>query len=91
MGQLLDSDADILLCECGEDDNPCHSEQLLRVEGHFELPRETQTDDGGWNITDDLWESYEEFEDHGGVGDEWRRLDCDLVFAPIGLDPVDED
>jgi hypothetical protein len=91
MGQILDSDSEILFCECGEEDNPYHSEQFLRVTGHFDLPRETQTDDGGWNITDDLWESFEEFEDHGGVGDDWRRLDCDLVFTAIGLDPIEED
>ena len=88
VGEILDADQDILFCECGEEENPCHSEQFLRIVGHFELPRETQTDDQGWNISDDLWESFEEFEDHGSVGAEWRKLDCDLVFVPLGLDPV---
>jgi hypothetical protein len=53
------------------------------------LPRETHTDDKGWNIPEDLWQSYEEFEDSGYTNDEWRQIDSEILFTPIALELVD--
>ena len=79
----------MLFSEWREKDDAAVSEQFRLIIGKYSLPRETSTDDKGWIIPDDLWESYEEFEDSGFSNDEWRQLDSDLVFTPIALAPVE--
>ncbi|MDG2118925.1 MAG: hypothetical protein P8K11_08155 [Gammaproteobacteria bacterium] len=86
---LLTSDAEILFSEWRSKNDDSVSEQLFLVVGKYSLPRETHTDDKGWNIPDDLWASYEEFEDSGFSNDEWRQVDSDLVFTPIALEPAE--
>ena len=86
---LLNSDFEILFSEWRDKDDSSLSEQLYLVRGKYNLPRETHTDDKGWNIPDDLWESYEQFVDSGFSNDEWRQLESDLVFTAIALEPVD--
>lgn len=86
---LLYSDAEILFSEWRECDDPRVSDQFRLVIGKYSLPRETHTDDKGWSIPEDLWQSYEEFEDSGYANDEWRQIDSEILFTPIALEPVD--
>lgn len=86
---LLYSDVEILFSEWREHDDSEVSSQFRLVIGKYSLPRETHTDDKGWNIPEDLWQSYEEFEDSGYTNDEWRQIDSEILFTPIALEPVD--
>ena len=86
---LLYSDVEILFSEWREHDDSAVSSQFRLVIGKYSLPRETHTDDKGWNIPEDLWQSYEEFEDSGYTNDEWRQIDSEILFTPIALEPVD--
>jgi hypothetical protein len=86
---LLYSDVEILFSEWREHDDSEVSSQFRLVIGKYSLPRETHTDDKGWNIPQDLWQSYEEFEDSGYTNDEWRQIDSEILFTPIALEPVD--
>ena len=86
---LLYSDVEILFSEWREHDDSEVSSQFRLVIGKYSLPRETHTDDKGWNISEDLWQSYEEFEDSGYTNDEWRQIDSEILFTPIALEPVD--
>jgi hypothetical protein len=86
---LLNSDAEILFSEWRSKNDDSVSDQFFLVVGKYSLPHETHTDDKGWNIPDDLWASYEEFEDSGFSNDEWRQIDSDLVFTPIALEPAE--
>ena len=86
---LLYSDVEILFSEWREHDDSEVSSQFRLVIGKYSLPRETHTDDKGWNIPEDLWQSYEEFEDSGYTNDEWRQIDSEILFIPIALEPVD--
>jgi hypothetical protein len=86
---LLYSDVEILFSEWREHDGSAVSSQFRLVIGKYSLPRETHTDDKGWNIPEDLWQSYEEFEDSGYTNDEWRQIDNEILFTPIALEPVD--
>lgn len=86
---LLYSDVEILFSEWREHDDSEVSSQFRLVIGKYSLPRETHTDDKGWNIPEDLWQPYEEFEDSGYTNDEWRQIDSEILFTPIALEPVD--
>jgi len=86
---LLYSDGEILFSEWREPNDSEVSSQFRLVIGKYSLPRETHTDDKGWNIPEDLWQSYEEFEDSGYTNDEWRQIDSEILFTPIALEPVD--
>ena len=86
---LLYSDVEILFSEWREHDDSEVSSQFRLVIGKYSLPRETHTDDKGWNIPEDLWQSYEEFEDSGYTNDEWRQIDSEILFTPIALEPAD--
>jgi hypothetical protein len=86
---LLYGDVEILFSEWREHDDSEVSSQFRLVIGKYSLPRETHTDDKGWNIPQDLWQSYEEFEDSGYTNDEWRQIDSEILFTPIALEPVD--
>jgi hypothetical protein len=86
---LLYGDVEILFSEWREHDDSEVSSQFRLVIGKYSLPRETHTDDKGWNIPEDLWQSYEEFEDSGYTNDEWRQIDSEILFTPIALEPVD--
>ena len=77
------------LANGGSVTTPTVSDQFRLVIGKYSLPRETHTDDKGWSIPEDLWQSYEEFEDSGYANDEWRQIDSEILFTPIALEPVD--